>query len=206
MGVGQQRRANQSPASSVGKSDQQQPPSVVDEPPAPSSDAPPSGGFDGTGERRQPHPFGQGVGFDPARDPKKEEGRKFNTRVELPSYRDNVSNKFCLFICNVLFVLGFSLSENVNAASRKYVKLHGAVLGHVRQLLSVLNITASPRYGQQVRCASSNLILPYLTFPTILLLTPDCLRYLAPSITTSYYLGWLNNCGKNEGKLKAMAH
>jgi hypothetical protein len=45
--------------------------------------------FDGPGERVNPFP--QGLGFDPARDPNSLE-RKFNTRVELPCYRDNVSH------------------------------------------------------------------------------------------------------------------
>ncbi|KAG4026171.1 hypothetical protein MFRU_044g00410 [Monilinia fructicola] len=86
MGLGQQRRANHGPPSSPGNSDQPPRPSA---PPASSSGRPPSGGFDGPGEPRMPNPFGPGVGFDPAKDTKRDEGRKFNTRVELPCYRDN---------------------------------------------------------------------------------------------------------------------
>ncbi|KAF7876311.1 hypothetical protein EAF04_001406 [Stromatinia cepivora] len=93
MGVGQQRRANQGPPSSAGNSGQQQPrpsapPSVAGGPPESSSGRPVSANMDGSGETRKT-PFGPGLGFDPARDQKKEEPRKFNTRVELPVYRDS---------------------------------------------------------------------------------------------------------------------
>lgn len=107
MGLGQQRRANHGPPSSPGNSDQPPRPSA---PPASSSGRPPSGGFDGPGEPRMPNPFGPGVGFDPAKDTKRDEGRKFNTRVELPCYRDNVSDIFCLLICDFMFAMAFSLS------------------------------------------------------------------------------------------------
>ncbi|ESZ91253.1 hypothetical protein SBOR_8346 [Sclerotinia borealis F-4128] len=94
MGVGQQRRTNQGPDSSAGNPGQQQqsrpsgPPSVAGGPQASSSGRPLSAGFDGPGEPKT-NPFGPGLGFDPARDPGKDESRKFNTRVELPCYRDN---------------------------------------------------------------------------------------------------------------------
>lgn len=97
MGVGQQRRSDQGPPSSAGNPDRQHqsPPSAVAQPPASSSGRPPSGSFDGPGETRN-SPFGPGMGFDPARGDKKDE-KKFNTRVELPCYRENVSNTF--FVC-----------------------------------------------------------------------------------------------------------
>ncbi|KAM3081262.1 Protein argonaute [Clarireedia jacksonii] len=90
MGAGQKHRMQGSappPSSQGGSQYQGAPPS---QPPAPSQDRPPSGGFDGPGERASP--FGPSVGFDPARDPKAQQERKFNSRVELPCYRDNVSH------------------------------------------------------------------------------------------------------------------
>jgi hypothetical protein len=79
MGSGQKHRIQSSapPAPSQGGSQQYQ-------------GAPPSGGFDGPGERV--NPFGPSLGFDPARDPNAQQERKFNSRVELPCYRDNVSH------------------------------------------------------------------------------------------------------------------
>ncbi|PQE04484.1 piwi domain-containing protein [Rutstroemia sp. NJR-2017a BVV2] len=88
MGSGQKHRLQVSapPPSAQGDAKQDQG-ALLPQPPALSQGRPPSGGFDGPDERV--NPFGPSLGFDPARDPKSQQERKFNTRVELPCYRDN---------------------------------------------------------------------------------------------------------------------
>ncbi|KAM0178275.1 hypothetical protein ACHAPF_003640 [Botrytis cinerea] len=88
MGAGQQQRRGQGPPSSAGNPGQQQsvPPvsqSVAGGQQTTSSVIPQ---VDGPNEPRQT-PFGPSLGFDPARDPKKDEPKKM--RCELPSYREN---------------------------------------------------------------------------------------------------------------------
>ncbi len=81
-------------------------------PPASQGGRPGSGGFDGPGEpSRGPNPFGQGLGYDPAKPPPTKQPFKVitNTRVELPpdAYRVEgpaVSLGFSWILCSPLVV------------------------------------------------------------------------------------------------------
>lgn len=125
MGAGQQQRRDQGPPSSAGNPGQQQ--SV------PSVSQSVAGGqqttssvipqVDGPNEPRQT-PFGPSLGFDPARDPKKDEPKKM--RCELPSYRENVSNILCFVYPSGYDV--FTICVEAAATSRKYAKLRGVMI------------------------------------------------------------------------------